>query len=65
MLSECCSLKVDNNTVDLSIQRKVLLCAVLIVVFNILNQARTFVQEVGMCVRVCPPPRLLKAIYMK
>ena len=32
-LSECCSLQVGDDTVDLSIQRKVLLCAVLIVVF--------------------------------
>ena len=65
MLSaECYSglLKVDDDTVDLSILRKVLLCAVLIVAFN---QHACFVLEAGMCVHVCVRPQVIKAIYMK
>ena len=52
---------------DLSIQRKVLLCAVLIVVFKLRNQAHAFVQEVGMCVWACVCVRHLAviAIYVK
>ena len=30
----------------------------------LLNQVRAFVQEVGMCARVCVPPGLVKAIYV-
>ena len=43
----------DVDTVDLSIQRKVLLCTVLIVVFKLLNQVRAFVWEVGICAHRC------------
>ena len=49
----------DDGTADLSILRKVLLCAVLIV---LLNQACAFVREVGMCACVCPPPGYYKRL---
>ena len=62
MLSECCARRcltavfndtVDNNTVDLSIQRKVLLCAVLIVVFLLKKPGTCFCLGVVMCACVC------------
>ena len=67
MLSaECYSglLKVDDDAVDLSILRKVLLCAVLIVVFN---QRTCFcLGSRYVCVCVCvSAPRAIKAIYVK
>ena len=66
MSAECCSelLKEDNDTVDLSILRLVLLCAVLIVVFN---HRTCFCPGIRfVCARLCvSAPRAIKAIDVK
>ena len=57
-------LKVDDDAVDLSILRKVLLYAVLIVVYELIKPGACFCLESRyVCVCAYPPRAIVKAIY--